>query len=305
MPADVSMTDNSPGSCGWKSTTGTNTVSVSLTVDLASAGAGISAVDNARRIFPDRGSSNMNLAGLADEASEQIYYHGSTIGASVAMRAANMLVGLTYDDDRAQPSYLAEIAEVLARQALRNIIGDMAGAGSIGRQASTRSAEEVVRGKGPFESAEARYREPISRAVGGPSWMASDDTVIVGFFDEFAFKVPERARCDFLGTHWRCSWAVPGESLAAVDISLRQCRPGCQDEWPLREVDWPAGDQATRVSTKTFDKLEIDDVTYRDHVQTSMKHTAPGYHLSVQVVVPERHATVAEKIVNDIRFQAA
>jgi hypothetical protein len=308
MPADITSSGEHPGLCHWKPTTGANTMSVSLQTELAFAGAGSSAVDNAHRIFPFHGSSNaVDLAGLADEAAVHVYYEGSTSEAAVTMRAANMNLRLSYQDDRAQPGYLAEIAEVLARQALRNAVGDTAGTGSTGRQASTRSVEEVVRGKHPLEPAEARYRPQPSRAVAPPSWRPGDETAVMGFFDEFAFKVPQRARCDFLGTHWRCVWAVPGESLAAVDISLRHCRHDCQDDWPFRAVEavWRAEDPASQVSTETSGKLKIDGVTYRDHVQISMKHTTPGYRLSVQVVVPERHATTAQKIVNDIRFQAA
>jgi hypothetical protein len=306
MSASVSSHGDSPGMCEWATTTGGNTISVGLQANLTSPGPGYNAIATARRIFAKTGSSYaMDLRGLADEATEHIYYHGSAAGATISIRSANMLLELHYNDDRAQPAYLAEIAEVLARQALRNAVGDVPDTGSGGKQASNRPAEEVARTKKLLEPAETRYRKPVSRAVGSPVWMASDDTAIMGFFDEFAFKVPQRTGCDFLGTHWRCDWAVPGEALATIDISLQQCRPGCPDDWPFRQAgaDWRAEDPSSQVSSETFDKLKIDGITYRDLFQISMKRTIPGFHINVQVIVPQNRTAIARKIINDIRNQ--
>jgi hypothetical protein len=306
MSASVSSYSDSPEMCEWATSIGANTISVSLQVDLAPPGPGHSAIASGRRMFAKTSSSYaVDLAGLADEATEHIYYHGTTIGATVSIRSANMLLQLHYNDGRAQPGYLAEIAEVLARHALRNAVGDVASTGSGGKQASTRSVEEVVRTMKPLEPAAARYRKPVSRAVGSPVWMASDDTTIMGFLDEFAFKVPQRTGCDFLGTHWRCEWVVPGTAVATIDISLQQCRPGCPDEWPFRAVgaDWRAEDPASQVSMETFDKVEIDGVTYRDHVRISMKRTTAAFRVNVQVTVPRSRTTTAHKIINDIRNQ--
>jgi hypothetical protein len=307
MSMDVNSYGDFPGTCEWATTINGNTMFIGLQADLATSGPGHSAIANGRRIFGKSGSSYaMDLTGLADEATEHIYYHGTTIGTTVTVRSANLLLELHYKDDRAKPGYVAEVAEVLARQALRKAVGDVVTTGSgDGKQASTRPVQEVTRSKQLVDPAEARYRKPVARAVGPPVWMASDQTAMMGFLDDFAFKVPDRTGCDFLGTHWRCDWAVPGVSIAVIDISLQHCSPDCQDDWPFRavEADWHAEDPATQVSTKTFDKVEINGVTYRDHVQVSMKRTTPGYHVDVQVIVPESRADIAHKIINDIRNQ--
>ncbi|TWD18101.1 NACHT domain-containing protein [Streptomyces sp. T12] len=254
--------------------------------------------------------------------------------ARVGVRVANAVVQVDYSEEFASFDRAAEVAQVLARQALRR-------AGLDGTRPRDGDPKPLSRGAtepavdGPLSSVTpqsalpatenrfAFYNRRATGSVYGATWQDDERSYIWELaFAPFVFRAPKHMDCHQNGSYTRSAYtctAVPDLVEAGLLPDLRleirnlRCGVNCSDRQTAAYLR-SAPDHATTPWTKHNEATYyaagvVGDGRYRMTMQrfwawqNKTERTQQAYLLWVRVEVPSTHRALAQKIVNDMYAQ--
>lgn len=289
---------------------------------------------------PTIGGFHRELSGLGDEAyvsaSSGSYANTSTYEvraphgyAVVGMRTANAVLHVQYEEEFASLDRVAEVAQILAREAAR-LAGLAGGAarpeGAAGTSVSERSVADLPpRTKIPDrDNRFAHYSRRPARPVRGATWQDDERSYLWHLHRApIVFRAPKhlvctRAEADDPVTY-TCT-ARPEQVRAGLlpDMRLDVRFHFCEDSCDRKEMDtflraipdhartpWAKVDDATYVAAASVDGADRYRFAMKRHWGWRDEKTkAPHMNLLwVRAEVPREQEAMAQKIVNDLFTQ--
>ncbi len=293
------------------------------------------------------GGFHRDLSGLGHEAYLAVWSGSADstgrietqrVTARVGMRIGNAMIKLDYAEEFASLDRAAEIAQILARQALRR-------ADLTGNRPREGDPEPFFRGttepavdrpltsvapQSPLPAKDHRfvfYNRRAAGSVHGATWQGDERSYLWRLhLAHFVFRAPKHMECrsgeyvtDAPRTYTYTCTALPDHVKAGLLPELRleirslQCGENCTDERTaqfLRTAPNHAAITWTEHNERTYYATDfVGDSRYRMAMkrfwawQDKSEGTQQAFLLWVRIEVPSEHRALAQKIVNDMYAQ--
>ncbi|MFD6275083.1 NACHT domain-containing protein [Streptomyces sp. NPDC060209] len=300
---------------------------------------------NAAESVASAGGFHRDLSGLGHEAYLAVWSGWSDptgrverprATARVGVRIGNALMQLDYTEEFASFERAAEIAQILARQALRR--ADIAGTRPRERDpkpdvgGTTKPAVDRPLASVPPQSALPAkdhrfvfYNRRAAGSVYGATWQGDERSYLWQLhLADFIFRAPKHMNCRSGDTDrddpstYTCT-AAPDHVKAGLLPELRleirslRCGENCTDERTaefMRTAPHQAATTWTERNERTYYATDfVGDSRYRMAMkrfwawQNKSEGTKQAFLLWVRIEVPSEHRALAQKIVNDMYAQ--
>ncbi|MFI1330040.1 NACHT domain-containing protein [Streptomyces sp. NPDC020845] len=303
-------------------------VKVSLTATVHAAAGGYSRQEAANQLRRYVYGNPRELSGLGDEAVQGDmtmsipHMEGQQTQVWIGARVANAVLKLQYAEEFAPKERAWEVAQILLRAVLREA-GLEKGPGADTRKknaspASTRRLSEVPRAGLPRDTRFAYYRRERTQPLTGATWTKNERSHLWRLSSmPFVFRAPKYLSCkDDWADRERTGKGTCTESLPSgvpalrlrLDLAVRDCGRSCDKreiadftgKMPgYRSLPW----KRVNRSMLYAEGKEAKEERYHMQVFRSAVGRDRVYLIWARAQVSQRHAEVAQKIVNDIVAQ--